>query len=84
MIANAQCERNLSFQCHYCLSNRKFEELVGPLDDILTVSVAQIQRHNATSSYEGMTSFDSRDRLPDVGCFITILHFKISLDFPCF
>ena len=29
----------------YCLSNRKFERLGGPLDDTNT----QIQRHNATS-----------------------------------
>ena len=46
-----------------CLSNRKFERLVGPLDEIVTVSVKQIQRHNATS-YDVMTSFDFRERLP--------------------
>ena len=34
--------------CH-CLSNRKFERLGDLLDEIVTVSVAQIQRHNATS-----------------------------------
>ena len=33
----------------YCLSNSKFDGLVGPLDEIVTVSVEQIQRHNATS-----------------------------------
>ena len=32
-----------------CLPKRKFERLVGPLDEIMNVSVAQIQRHNATS-----------------------------------
>ena len=32
-----------------CLPNRKFERLGGPLDEVVTVSVAQIQRHNATS-----------------------------------
>ena len=33
----------------FCLSNRRFERLGDPLDEIVTVSVAQIQRHNATS-----------------------------------
>ena len=33
-----------------CLSNRQFERLGGPLDEIVTVFVAHIQRHNTTSS----------------------------------
>ena len=33
----------------YCLSNRKLERLGGPLDEVVTVSVTQIQRHNVTS-----------------------------------
>ena len=49
--------------CFNCLSNRKFERLVGPLDEIVTICVAQIQRHNVISSCE-VTSFDSRDTLP--------------------
>ena len=47
-----------------CLSNRKFERLGGPVDEIVTVFCTQIQCHNATSYYDIMTSFDSRDRLP--------------------
>ena len=47
----------------FCLSNRKCERWVGPLDEIVIV-LWQIQRHNATSYYDVMTSFDSRDALP--------------------
>ena len=32
-----------------CLSNKKLERLGDPLGEIVTVSVAQIQRHYATS-----------------------------------
>ena len=38
-----------SFIKFNCLSNRIFERLVGPLDEIMNVSVAQILRHNVTS-----------------------------------
>ena len=40
---------SLFIQLICCLSNRQFERLGGPLDEIVTISVAQIQRHNATS-----------------------------------
>ena len=56
------------FYClFYCLSNRKFERLGDPLDEIVTVSV---HKYNVIMSRPNMTSFDSRDGLPDVGCFV--------------
>ena len=50
------------FHClFYCLSNRKFERLGDPLDEIVTVSV---HKYNVIMSRPNMTSFDSRDGLP--------------------
>ena len=50
------------FYClFYCLSNRKFERLGDPLDEIVTVSV---HKYNVIMSRPNMTSFDSRDGLP--------------------
>ena len=48
----------------HCLSNRKFERLGGPLDEINDHFCTQIQCHNSTFYYDVMMSFDSRDRLP--------------------
>ena len=45
----------------FCLSNRKFERLGGPLDEIVTVFV---HKYNVIMSRPNLTSFDSRDRLP--------------------
>ena len=45
----------------YCLSNRKFERLGGPLDKIVT---AFVHKYNVIMSRPNMTSFDSRGRLP--------------------
>ena len=49
---------NLLFNC---LSNRKYERLGGPLDEIVTVFV---HKYKVIMPRPNMTSFDSRDRLP--------------------
>ena len=51
----------LNHYFRYCLSNRKFERLDGPLDEIVTVSA---HNYSVIMLRRNMTSFDSRDRLP--------------------
>ena len=43
------------FTCDFCLSDRKFKRLVGPLEEIVTISVHK---------YNVMMPFDLRDGLP--------------------
>ena len=72
---NAAFEKTLRrFTTDICLSNRKFErlDLVGPLDEIVTVSV---HKYNVIMSRPNMTSFHSRDGLPRRW----LLHFTVFL-----
>ena len=51
----------IAHRCYICLSNRKFERLSGPLDEILAVFV---HKYNVIMPHPNLMSFDSRDRLP--------------------
>ena len=46
---------------YFCLSNRKFERLVGPFGEIVTGSV---HKYKVIMSRPNKTSFDSIDGLP--------------------
>ena len=54
----------------YCLSNRKFERLGGPLDKIVTVFV---HKYNVIMPRPNMTSLIRESGCQDVGCFIFTL-----------
>ena len=58
-----------------CLSNRKFERLVGPLDEIVTISVhkynAIMLRHNMTSLRHLIRETGGQD----VGRFIYLINY---------
>ena len=50
--------------CYFCLSNKRFDSLDGPLDEKVILFCAQIRLHNVTSECDAITSFGPREALP--------------------
>ena len=63
MMTGTKC--SIAFN-NYCLSNRKFERLADPLDEIVTISV---HKYNVIMSRPNMTWW--RHLIRETGCFIS-------------